>query len=46
MLSHCFFDFSVGVGAFVIGLGQISSLFSSKDSKCIFTDKWYIPHLK
>ena len=25
MLSRCFFDFSVGVGAFVIGLSQISS---------------------
>ena len=30
VLSHCFFlDFSVGVGAFVIGLSQISSFFSS-----------------
>ena len=28
MLSHCFLDFSVGVGAFVIGLSQISSFFS------------------
>ena len=28
MLSRCFFDFSVGVGAFVIGLSQISSFFS------------------
>ena len=27
MLSRCFIDFSVGVGAFVIGLSQISSLF-------------------
>ena len=26
MLSRCFLDFSVGVGAFVIGLSQISSL--------------------
>ena len=25
MLSRCFLDFSVGVGAFVIGLSQISS---------------------
>ena len=25
VLSRCFFDFSVGVGAFVIGLSQISS---------------------
>ena len=30
MLSRCFLDFSVGVGAFVIGLSQISSFFSSK----------------
>ena len=28
MLSHCFLDFSVGVGAFVIGLSQISSFFT------------------
>ena len=28
MLSRFFFDFSVGVGAFVIGLRQISSFFS------------------
>ena len=27
MLSRCFLDFSVGVGAFVIGLSQISSFF-------------------
>ena len=25
VLPHCFLDFSVGVGAFVIGLSQISS---------------------
>ena len=24
-LPHCFLDFSVGIGAFVIGLSQISS---------------------
>ena len=29
MLSRCFFDFSVSVGAFVIGLSQTSSFFSS-----------------
>ena len=29
MLSRCFLDFSVGVGAFVIGQSQISSFFSS-----------------
>ena len=28
MLSRCFLDFSVGVGAFVIGLSQMSSFFS------------------
>ena len=28
MLSRCFLDFAVGVGAFVIGLSQISSFFS------------------
>ena len=28
MLSRCFLDFSVGVGAFVTGLSQISSFFS------------------
>ena len=28
MLSRCFFDFSVGAGAFVIGLSQICSCFS------------------
>ena len=27
-MSRCFLDFSVGVAAFVIGLSQISSLFS------------------
>ena len=32
MLSRCFLDFSVGVGAFVIGLSQISSFFSSKQN--------------
>ena len=29
VLSRCFLDFSVGVGAFVIGLSQISYFFSS-----------------
>ena len=32
MLSLCPFDISVGVGAFVIGLGQISSFLSSNDT--------------
>ena len=30
VLSRCFLDFSVDVGAFVIGLSQISSYFSLK----------------
>ena len=30
VLSHCLLDFSVGVGAFFIGLSQISSFFSLK----------------
>ena len=30
VLSLCLFDFSVGVGAFVIGLSQISSFFSQQ----------------
>ena len=30
LLSRCFLDYSVGVGAFVIGLSQISSFFSSR----------------
>ena len=30
MLSRCFLDFPVSVGVFVIGLSQISSLFSFK----------------
>ena len=29
MLSRCFLDIAVGVGAFVIGLSQVSSLFSA-----------------
>ena len=32
LLSLCPFDISVGVGAFVIGLSQISSFFSQKNS--------------
>ena len=32
MLSFCLFKFSVGVRAFVIGLSQISTLFSCKES--------------
>ena len=33
MLSRFFLDFSVGVGAFVIGLSQISSFFSYLENK-------------
>ena len=33
VLSRCFLDLSVGVGAFVIALSQISSLFSNNDAK-------------
>ena len=33
MLSRCFLDFSVSVGAFVIGLSQISSFFSCYSNK-------------
>ena len=36
VLSLCPFDISVGVGAFVIGLSEISSFFSLKSSKCVF----------
>ena len=32
MLSLCPFDISVGVGAFVIGLSQISSFFSNSNA--------------
>ena len=41
MLSRCFLDFSVGVGAFVIGLCQISSFFPCNRcfSKCLVADK-------
>ena len=34
MLSRCFLDCSVGVGVFVTGLSQISSLFSYIRSDC------------
>ena len=36
VLSFCPFDISVGVGAFVIGLSQISSFFSSVDHSNFF----------
>ena len=36
MLSRCFLDFSVGVGAFVIGLSQISSFSLRYTFKCHF----------
>ena len=34
MLSRCLLDFSVGVGAFVLGLSQISSFFSYDGVMC------------
>ena len=34
VLSHCFLDFSVGVGAFVIRLSQISSFFFHNRLSC------------
>ena len=34
MLSCCFSDFSVGLGAFVIRLSQISSVFSYNGTDC------------
>ena len=37
MLSRGFFYFSVGVGAFVIGMSQISSFFSCYSSDTIFS---------
>ena len=41
MLSRCLLDFSVGVGAFVIGLSQISSLFSQPTADCyMYSDLW------
>ena len=40
VLSLCPFDFSLGVGAFVIGLGQISSFLSERNeyyiAVCVF----------
>ena len=38
VLSRCILDFSVGVGAFVIGLSQISSFFSLNRQ---FKNIWY-----
>ena len=35
LLSLCLFDISVGVGAFVIGLSQISSFFSYSSETCV-----------
>ena len=50
VLSRCFLDFSVGVGAFVIGLSQIYSFFSihfvytTVDSRHFFLSKLYFKH--
>ena len=43
MLSRCFLDFSVGVGAFVAGLNQISSFFSLQllcECHCLWTNEF------
>ena len=40
MLSRCFFDFSVSVGAFVIGLSQISSFYSFNKFKHLVNQNW------
>ena len=46
VLSRCFLDFSVGVGAFVIGLSQISSFFSFYNLiRCIATCFGDAPHI-
>ena len=37
VLSRCYLDFSVGVGAFGIGLSQVSSFFSHSNVYFIFT---------
>ena len=42
VLSCCYLDFCVGVGAFVIGLNQISSFFSYSQNKAhvLFLIRW------
>ena len=40
MLKPCFLNFSVDVGAFVIGLSQISSFFSTPSST--LTELWVV----
>ena len=45
VLSLCPFDISVGVGAFVIGLSQISSFFSSQIGRELYTDNTDMPVL-
>ena len=43
MLSRCFLDFSVGVGAFVTGLSQISSFFFLQllcECHCLWTNEF------
>ena len=44
MLSLCLFDISAGVGAFVIGLSQISSFFSQQEEH-VHMQGYYIPAL-
>ena len=45
VLSLCPFDISVGVGAFVIGLGQISSSLSTNTLKIRILSETSIPYL-
>ena len=45
MLSRCFLDFSVGVGAFVTGLSQSSSFFSVELSVLIYFLNMFIMHI-
>ena len=42
MLSCCFLDFSVDVGAFVIGLSEISSFFSNLLKAIVVFDAIYV----
>ena len=42
VLSRSFLDFSVGVGAFVIGMSQISSFFSHKSKE---NGEWWKYHI-
>ena len=41
VLSRCFFNFSVGVGAFVLGLSQISSFLARRDHRVGTKRRYY-----